>query len=58
MDDEILSLHFNKAGLSTLLDAVTYRLETWPGGHPVEQTNLQGLQHTLRAAMLEYTFHE
>jgi hypothetical protein len=58
MEQAILTIEFNKAGLEALLDAVNHRLETWPGGHPTEQTNLYGLQNTLRAALLEYTFYE
>ena len=45
-------------GLRLLLDAVSYRLERWPGGDPGEQADLQRMQTLLKAAILEVTFGE
>jgi len=43
-------------GLRILLDAVTYRLERWPGGDPQEQENLHRMRTVLQAIVLEAHF--
>ncbi|WP_244282191.1 hypothetical protein [Synechococcus sp. UW140] len=48
----------NAGGLRLLLDAVTFRLDRWPGGDPMEQADLQRMQVLLNAAILEVTFGE
>ena len=47
----------NKAAVVTILDAVDYRLKTWPGGDPEEQIALQMIQDSFRRALLDHTFH-
>ena len=48
----------NKAAVMTILDAIDYRLQTWPGGDPEDQVALQIIQDSFRRAMLDHTFHE
>ena len=48
----------NKAAVMTILDAIDYRLKTWPGGNPEDQVALQIIQDSFRRAMLDHTFHE
>lgn len=48
----------NKAAVMTILEAINYRLQTWPGGDPKEQVALQMIQDSFRRAMLDHTFHE
>lgn len=48
----------NKAAVMTILDAIDYRLKTWPGGDPEDQVALQIIQDSFRRAMLDHTFHE
>jgi hypothetical protein len=48
----------NKAAVMTILDAIDYRLRTWPGGNPDDQVALQMIQDSFRRAMLDHTFHE
>ena len=58
-DDEAKYLiKVNKTAVFTLLAAVNKYLEIWPGGDPQEQTNLQTMQHYLRAVALEFQFDE
>ena len=47
----------NKAAVMTILDAIDYRLKTWPGGDPEDQVALQIIQDSFRRAMLDHTFH-
>ena len=55
-DDLRIDLSLNPAGLRLLLEAVSYRLERWPGGEPEEQKDLQNMQTLLQAAILEANF--
>lgn len=48
----------NKAAVMTILEAIDYRLKTWPGGDPEDQVALQIIQDSFRRAMLDHTFHE
>ena len=62
MDEEeyserVSEFTLNKAAVRTILDAVDYRLQTWPGGDPEEQVALQMIQDSFRRALLDHTFH-
>ena len=62
MDEEeyselVSEFTLNKAAVRTILDAVDYRLKTWPGGDPEEQVALQMIQDSFRRALLDHTFH-
>lgn len=62
MDEEeyselVSEFTLNKAAVITILDAVDYRLKTWPGGDPEEQVALQMIQDSFRRALLDHTFH-
>ena len=62
MDEEgyselVSEFTLNKAAVVTILDAVDYRLKTWPGGDPEEQIALQMIQDSFRRALLDHTFH-
>ncbi len=51
-----IDLSLSPPDLRILLDAVSYRLERWPGGEPHEQESLQTMQTLLQAAILEANF--
>ncbi|WP_115070339.1 hypothetical protein [Synechococcus sp. UW179B] len=51
-----IDLSLSPADLRLLLDAVSYRLERWPGGEPYEQEDLQKMQTLLQAAILGANF--
>ena len=55
MNEEIPTIQLLASSdmLKSLLDAVNFRLETWPGGEPEEQEMLVALQRLLFAASLE-----
>ncbi len=55
-DDVRIDLSLNPADLRLLCDAVSYRLERWPGGDPHDQEHLQNMQTLLQAAILEANF--
>ena len=57
-DDPEYLIKLNKTAVFTLLAAVDKYIEVWPGGHPDEQTNLQTMQHYLRAVALEFQFEQ
>lgn len=62
MDEEeyselVSEFTLNKAAVVTILDAVDYRLKTWPGGDPEEQIALEMIQDSFRRALLDHTFH-
>ena len=54
--DSRIELSLNPGDLRLLLDAVSFRLERWPGGEPYEQENLHTMQILLQAAILEANF--
>ena len=45
--DVRIDLSLSPADLRLLLDAVSYRLERWPGGEPFEQEGLHTMQTLL-----------
>ncbi|AKN59877.1 hypothetical protein WB44_00630 [Synechococcus sp. WH 8020] len=51
-----IDLSLSPADLRLLLDAVSYRLERWPGGEPDQQEGLHTMQTLLQAAILEANF--
>ena len=51
-----IDLSLSPADLRLLLDAVSYRLERWPGGEPDQQESLHTMQTLLQAAILEANF--
>ena len=57
-DEAKYLIKVNKIAVRTLLNAVNKHLEVWPGGDAQEQTNLQTMQHYLRAVSLEFQFDE
>jgi len=54
--DVRIDLSLSPADLRLLLDAVSYRLERWPGGEPFEQEGLHTMQTLLQAAILDANF--
>ena len=55
-DEPRIDLSLSPGDLRLLLDAVSFRLERWPGGEPHEQENLHTMQTLLQAAILEANF--
>lgn len=51
-----IDLSLSPANLRLLLNAVSYRLERWPGGDANEQEDLHTMQTLLQAAILEANF--
>ena len=51
-----IELQFGIDDLYMIYDAVKYRYEKWPGGHPEEQARLAYLRDFLYRIVLEYKF--
>ena len=58
--EEVSTILFqlDQESLAVLLDSVSFRLETWPGGDPEEQEDLMALKSMLFAALLEFQFDD
>ena len=57
-DEHLTLIELNEQAVTTLLNSVNRHLDSWSGGDPQEQINLQQLQLTLRTAALEYQFNK
>jgi hypothetical protein len=53
-DDHILQAHLDKSAVDLLLYAVSFSLDKWPGGDPVQQEGLRNLRTMLFRMHLEF----
>ena len=53
-----LEVRLDLPAVATLLMAVRFTLQRWPGGEPVEQENLQVMRDSLFRMQLELTVGE
>jgi len=51
-----IELQFGPEDLYVVYEAVKYRFEKWPGGHPDEQAQLAFMKDFLYRIVLEYKF--
>ena len=57
MDDEgLMPFELNGRAIQLILKSVSFHLEKWPGGNPVEQQELMDMKLLFTAANLEYQF--
>lgn len=58
MNEDHYMLDLGIADVYLLYSCVCKRIETWPGGDPLEQEHLYLLRDSLYRCILDYKFHE
>ena len=56
MEDNIYELRLQATSIRMLHRAVTFALDKWPGGEPMEQEHYKYLQEGLQRILLEEAF--